>query len=477
MSSLKKNFAYQITYQMLIVILPLITSPYLSRVLGSQGLGEYSYSYSIAYYFSLFVLLGVNNHGTREIAKVKGDIKKTSEVFWAIYILQLIAGGGMLVLYAISQIFLREKNTLALIQSLYVISSILDINWLFFGLEKFKVTVTRNCIVKILTVFCIFIFVKSSKDVVIYTFIMAMSFLVSQMVLWPFTRGSIKYTKVSRQAILQNVKPLLILFIPVVAVSIFKYMDKIMLGAMYSKRELGLYDNTEKIVSIPTGVITAVGVVMLPRISNLLAKNSDHKAVMKYIQLSMSGSMMVASVMAFGLAGVSTTFSVWFWGEEFTRCGDLIKAIAVTVIFLSWANVIRTQYLIPQNKEQIFVNATIYGAIINFIINYVLIRQHGALGTVIGTVVAEFVVALYQTIKCRKELPILIYLKESVPYFVAGTIMYIGIQLVSKLVLNNFILLVIEVCVGILIYIVIMFVYFVFVKKVDPRNICELMRK
>lgn len=477
MVNLKKNFAYQIAYQILTIIFPLITSPYLSRVLGPEGLGEYSYTYSIAYYFSLFILLGVNNYGTREIAKVKDNTKERTAVFWSIYYVQFGAGIIIVTLYILTQMIFRQDSTLASVQLLYVLSAVLDINWLFFGLERFKVTVTRNCIVKIITVLAIFIFVQNNGDTTIYAVIMALGFLLSQLALWPFVKSVIVFKKIDRSTIVANIKPLLVLFVPVIAVSLFKYMDKIMLGAMYSKRELGLYDNTEKIMSIPTSVITAVGTVMLPRISYLIDKTDSESKIMKYINLSMSGSLMVGSALAFGMAAIADNFSIWFWGEEFACCGNLIKAISITVIFLSWANVIRTQYLIPYDKNSVFVRATIYGATINIIINTLLIKKYGAMGTVIGTVAAEFVVAFYQTIKCKKELPVLNYFIQCIPYISAGIVMYITITCVSFFDLANFPMLILQIVCGGFVYICLILIYIVYFKKITLKEIIKFVRR
>ena len=476
MVNLKKNFAYQIAYQILTIIFPLITSPYLSRVLGPEGLGEYSYTYSIAYYFSLFILLGVNNYGTREIAKVKDNKSERTVVFWSIYYVQFIAGIIIVTLYILTQMIFRQDSALASIQLLYVLSAVLDINWLFFGLERFKVTVTRNCIVKIITVLSIFIFVHDNGDTTAYAVIMALGFLLSQLVLWPFAKSEIVFKKIERATIVANIKPLLVLFVPVIAVSLFKYMDKIMLGAMYSKSELGLYDNTEKIMSIPTSVITAVGTVMLPRISYLLDKTDSESKIMKYIKLSMSGSLMVASALSFGTAAIADNFSIWFWGEEFASCGNLIKAISITVIFLSWANVIRTQYLIPYGKNSIFVKATIYGATINIIINILLIKKYGAMGTVIGTVVAEFVVAFYQTIKCRKDLPVWNYFIQCIPYISAGIVMYITITCVSLFNLASLPMLILQMVCGGLVYICLILIYIVGFKKITVKEIIKFVK-
>lgn len=474
MASLKKNFGYQIAYQILTVILPLITSPYLSRVIGSKGIGEYSFSYSVVYYFSLFVLLGVNNHGTRIIAKVREEKRQLSIEFWSVYFIQLFMGICTFLIYYVLCIFSNGDNLLAKIQILYLVSAVIDINWFFFGIENFKVTVIRNFIIKLSTVLLIFFCVKSPNDVWIYTFIMALSFLISQILLWPFLLRAISFIPLTEINIKKHIKPMLILFIPVVATSIFKYMDKIMLGIMCNKSELGLYDNSEKIMSIPLSLIVALGTVMLPRISNMISQNKK-KEINQYMYFSMICSMTASCALAFGLAAIGPTFAPFFWGNEFEQCGMLIRYIAVTIIFISWANVLRTQYLIPAEKDSIFVKATIYGAVINFVINYTLITPLGALGTVIGTVVAEFIVAFYQTIKCVKNIPIKKYLIDCFPFLIIGTVMYFVVILVSRVPINIFLLLILEIVTGGSVYVTLCYVYIRMVKKITIRNLIQII--
>ena len=156
---MKKNFIYNIIYQILILILPLITIPYVSRILGADGIGIYSYTYSIAYYFMLVAMLGLNNYGNRTIAKVRDDKEKLSKEFFGIYSLQLITSIIMVICYLLYVlIFDNSYKIIALIQILYVISTVFDINWFFFGIEKFKLTITRNTIIKVLSLVLIFIF-------------------------------------------------------------------------------------------------------------------------------------------------------------------------------------------------------------------------------------------------------------------------------------------------------------------------------
>jgi len=449
--------------------MPLITSPYLSRVIGAKGLGIYSYYYTIVYYFSLFILLGINNHGTREIAKVKEKDKRTLSItFWSIYIIQLFMGIIVFIIYFLSQIYLNF-NILSVVFLIYLFSAVIDVNWFFCGLEKFKITVTRNFIVKILTLISIFVFVHSENDVIAYSIIMSLGSLLSQILLWSFLKKEIKYISIKELNIRPNIRPILTLFIPVIAAGIFRYMDKIMLGMMCEKSELGFYDNSEKIMLIPTSMITALGTVMLPRITNLQLHNGQSK-IKEYISISLIGSIAIASAMSFGLAAVAPTFAPLFWGKEFVQCGVLIKWISITIVCIAWSNIFRTQYLIPYNKDTIFVKAVVYGAIINFIINFLLIPRYGAMGTVIGTVAAEFVLAFYQTIGCRRELPIKEYVKNTTPYLLFGFLMYLIVSSMNNLNLPAVWLILLEMSTGVLIYTLLIGAYLIIWKKFDYKN-------
>ena len=464
MSSVKKNFMYQVFYQILIVILPLITSPYISRVLGTGGVGEYSYAYSIVYYFSLFVLLGVNNYGTRTIAKMSRDKISLSKSFFSIYVIQIFMGIVVGFIYILTQVVFSDHNVLAKIQLLYLLSAVLDVNWLFFGLEKFKVTVSRNCIIKVITVMLIFVFVNDKNDLPIYTLIMAASALVSQLVLWTFAVREIKVVKVTIEEIKCHIKPLIGLFLPVMASSIFVYMDKIMLGLICDKSELGLYENSEKIMSVPLGVITALGTIMLPRISNMLV-NRENDKIRRYRDNSMLFSIIASAALAFGLSAISKEFAPWFWGADFEESGRLIQFISVNIIFISWADVVRTQYLLPNELENIFVRATVYGALINVVVNLMLIPSLGAFGTVIGTIAAQFVLTAYQNIRCRKVLPIKKYIKEAVPFWIIGMIMYLTVRMVAKVQINYGILIGLEIVSGGFVFLGLCLVYIYIIRK------------
>ena len=285
MSSIKKNFLYNSLYQILVMFIPLITTPYISRVLGAQGVGTYSYAYSIANYFVLFIMLGLNNYGNRTIARVRDNEKKLSKTFWSIYALQLFLGIIINIIYVGYSFFISSNIYISLSMFFYVLSATFDINWLFFGLEKFKLTIIRNTTIKILTTICIFWFVNTSKDIVVYCLIMTSGMLLSQLLLWPYVIKKIKVYRPNFQDISKHIKPNLILFITVIAVSLFNIMDKIMLGIMTTKVEVGFYESSQKIIAIPTALITSLGTVMLPRMSNMVEKNEEQSNKLIYISI------------------------------------------------------------------------------------------------------------------------------------------------------------------------------------------------
>lgn len=475
--SVKKNIIYNITYQILILFLPLVTTPYISRVIGAEGVGIYSYTYSIANYFILFAMLGLSNYGNRSIAAVRDDKTKLSETFFNIYGLQLVTTTTMVILYLVYTIFFVSDNLeIAYIQLVFIISTMLDINWLFFGLEQFKLAVVRNTIIKILTVLSIFIFVKDSNDLGIYTLIMALGTLVSQMMLWPFMKRYIIWIKPTFKGIRSHLKPNLILFVPVLAISIYKIMDKIMLGTLTSTMQVGYYENSEKIINIPTSIISALGVVMLPRMTNLIA-TGDSESFKKYIEISLKFVMFIAIGSTVGLIAISPNFIPLFLGDEFTNCIMVVSLLSVTVLFISWANVIRTQYLIPRKKDSIYIKSTLLGAGINVIANLIFIPSYGAVGAAIGTILAEASVALYQTFKVRKEVDISKYFVNSSLYIIPGICMYLCIIALRNTIENIVLTLLMQVILGGITYVILSGIVLCLVDKDIRSKISQLVYK
>lgn len=421
MSSVKTNIAYNFAYQVLILALPLVTAPYLSRVIGADGIGTYSYSYAIATYFVYIVMLGLNNYGNRTIAACASREERT-RVFWSIYAMQATCFVISGFVYALYSLIWAEKQLIALLQGLYVASSLLDINWFFFGVEQFKLTVIRNTIVKILTVVLIFLFVKSASDVALYVGIMGAGTLLSQAVLWPFLPKFVGLYRPKPREILSHVKPNAILFVSVIAISVYNTLSRIMLGAMAGTEAVGYFENAEKIVSVPTSLVSAVGTVMLPRTSALMARGK-HDEASAHIDRTMAYIMAFAGVVTFGIPCVADSFVMVFYGPGFAETAEILVVLCATVPLLAFGNVMRTQYLIPKGRDSVFLLSAVCGAIASVAVNFVLTPQFGAMGAACASVAAQATVLACQIVCVRRDFPVRRYVLLSVLFLAMGAIM------------------------------------------------------
>ena len=457
-NSIKKNLVYQMLYQLLILALPLLTSPYIARVIGAEGLGRYSYSYSIANYFVLFSMLGIQNYGSRVIAQTRDDHNELNRSFSNLLAIHVAVSILCLACYMLYFMMVKTDRILVLIQGAYVLSALFDISWFYFGLEEFKITVIQSTAVKIANAICIFTLVKDADDLWKYCALMAVGLLLGQMVLWVPLCKFVHMVRPCIHEVKKHIKPLFILFVPVVAISLYKCMDKIMLGVISSKEQLGFYENAERIINVPVSLIAAFGLVLLPRMSNLI-KNENRSIAGKYISVSMRYVMCLAIAFAFGMAGVGQVFAPVFWGGGFRQSGVLIMYLASTIPFLGFANVIRTQYLIPEEKDREYLISVIMGAVVNLGINWTLIPSLGAVGAAVGTIAAEITVCVIQTFFVRKKLNVGTYLKESIPFLGIGSLMFSAVYCVGQLG-ESLQTLLLQVASGIIVYAVGCCIYF-----------------
>ena len=426
-SNLKLNILYNIFYQVLILIVPLVTAPYVSRVLGSSGMGIYGYTYSVSMYFVLFSMLGVLNYGNREISQVRENKEQASKTFWGIYSVQLFMGIAMTIFYLIYVLLLSKDNQLvAALQVFYILSGVLDISWFYFGIERFRLTTTVSAINKLITAL-VFLFVQSREDVYIYTLIIAIGYLSNNIIYWFMLRKYISFRPVSYQESKKHIRPLLVLFMPVIAVSVYKYMSKVMLGLMVDINEVAIFEAAEKFINLPVGVIAAIGTVMLSRITNMMA-HADKDNIRYYNYVSMLVVMFLSIGMSFGLGGIGQVFIPFFYGSDFVQSTNVLLVLLPSIMFVSWANVVRTQYLLPSKKDKFYCLSVSLGAVVNLIINLLLIPQYGAVGAAVATTITEFSVCLLQSYFSRKQMAFGSYLANVLPIFCIGILMTVGMQ-------------------------------------------------
>ncbi len=423
-NNVKSNFIFNAIYQLTNILVPLVTLPYLSRVLHAEGLGEYSFAYSVAYYFYLFIRLGLHNYGNRTIAYVKDDSQELSKKFCEIYAFQAFMGLVMTAVYLCYTALWAPRKELAIIFVLYVLSGGIDITWALYGLEEFKVTSIRDALIKIFTALAIFIFVKNSDDVWKYALIYSMGFLITQVIVIPIIIKKIRLIRPDISGVISHIKPNFILFLPTIAVSVYKTMDKIMLGAMASETELGYYHGCENIISVPLALITALGTVMLPRMSNMISNNEDKEKLEMVFAKSISFAMFVSSSMCMGIMAVAKEFVPIFYGAGFDKCVYIFYIVLPSCIFLAFANVIRTQFILPRKRDTLFVVSLFSGAAVNLLLNTLLIPKYAAIGASIGTLAAEIVVCVLQSAYVFKEANIGRNIINSTHFMIAGGVMF-----------------------------------------------------
>lgn len=420
-----KNYIYNVGYQVLVLIIPLITVPYVSRVLGPTGVGINSYTSSIATYFVLVGSLGLNMYGIRTIAFVRDDKYKLSKCFWELMILRCITLGVSIICYLIYiDNFNNQYRIFFLGQFFLLTAAVFDISWFFMGLEDFKKTVIRNTIVKIFSLIMIFVFVKSKEDVFVYILILNVSTTLGNVTFWPYLKSIIIKVPTNELSLKKHLKPSIQLFIPQIALQIYLVLNKTMLGSLESIESAGYFENSDRLIKIVLSIVTASGIVMSPRVSNSFIKGEVDK-VKRYLTLSLDFSTAISIPCMFGLMAIAKPFAPIFFGSEFSGIDKLIVILSPIIVLIAWSNTIGNQYLLPTSMLSTFTNSILFGTLINFIFNLVLIPSIGVLGAGIATVISELIITIIQIYSIRKELSISSISKNISKYILAGLLMYI----------------------------------------------------
>lgn len=448
-----KNYLYNVGYQLLVLFAPLVTVPYVSRVLGAHGVGINSYTNSWVTFFLLLGQMGIALYGNREIAYNRNNKETRSRIFWEIEVLQFMTIMFAYILFVIFLYFFAHGyREFFLIQSLLIIAGGLDVSWYFMGMEDFKKTVLRNMIIKVLSIALIFTLVKTPDDLDIYILLLAMSQVVGNLTLWPYLKSSLQFIKIKTLKPLKHFYPSLLLFIPTITSQVYLVVNRIMLGRLADTVAVGQFDYADKIVKIVLAVVTATGSVMLPHIANKFA-NGDVRGIRQSLYNSFDFVTSMAVPMMFGLAAVSNKFAPWFLGSDFGATGKIIFIETPIIVFIAWSNVSGTQYLMPVNRVKEFTASVTIGAVVNVILNIFLIESYGANGAALATTVSEFVVAATQIYFIRTTIRRRELFKNLWKYFLSGAIMSIVVYRFSSIMNMSIQNLVLQVIVGAMIYV------------------------
>jgi O-antigen/teichoic acid export membrane protein len=467
-----KNFLYNASYQVFVLLVPLLTTPYLARTLGPEGVGINSYTNSIIQYFVLFGCIGTNIYGNRKIAFIRDNKEKLSQTFWEILFLRfllLLVGYGF---FLIMLLYVTPSYRIYyLAQSLTIIGTMLDISWLFMGIEKFNVTVIKNFIVKVVTLVSIFVFVKSFADLSIYILIISLSNVFGNLSMFPSVKGCVYGPDWRNVHLLKHLKVSIMLFIPEVATQIYLVLNKTMLGSIVSVESSGYYDQSDKIVKIVLALATATGTVMLPHVANAFAKG-EVKKTKEYLYDSFALVTMMSIPMCFGIIGVSSKLVPLFFSSKFIVVDSLLEVESVVIILIAWSNAIGVQYLLPTNQTKKYTTSVILGAVVNIIMNIPLIFMFNTLGAIIATVISEISVTGYQLYAIRDEVSYKCLFADTYKYLFAGIIMFIAVYVLNMWLPVTWLALALEMAFGAILYILIIFLW-----KANVFTIIDKLRR
>lgn len=450
---LKSNLFYQILFQLFKIIIPFITTPIISRNLGISSTGIYSYCHSIVQVFMFFSMLGISTYGTRIIARDFSNIDKMKRDFWNVFCIETVASVISIFIYLVfTLLFNRLYFVCAMIFVIELIGSLLDINWFYFGLEKFKMTAMRNMIFRIISCIAIVIFIRKPSDLYKYCIITSLEVFFCNSILWIHITKKVGLPKIYLNDIKKHLKPILILFIPVVAATIFKYIDKIMLGLFGLIREVGFYEYIDKINNIPIAFILAFGTTLMPFICKVF-ESGNIKKTKKYLDISIQIVMFFSIGFAFGLLFIAKDFIPLFLGENYSVIIIYFNIAVFTIPTFAWRDTLKAQYLIPLGLEKINVMAMLAGSIINIVFNLILIPYLGLMGALIATLGSEIVTCFIQTYFIWDKICLNKYLKSIVCFVISGLIMnFSGVFLIY--INNCFAIIAAKLVLGGIIYIV-----------------------
>lgn len=451
--SVKKNFLYSIIYQILNVLTPFITAPYVSRVLGAEGIGIQSYTASVQQYFLMFAVLGTLSYGAREISMNRHDPYKRSKLFWEIELMVITTTTVALLGWFWLIFFTTKYRIYYMVLTIGIIASVFDISWFFNGMEQFKITVIRNSIFKILGILCLFIFIKSNKDLLLYIFIVAVSNLISNFSLWPYMKRYLIKVNPKKLELKKHFKETLIYFVPTIATSVYTVLDKTLLGLITSDvTQNGYYQQAEKIINLAKSIVfTSINAVVGVRNSYLFAEKQFDE-IHQRIKTSFEFIFFMGFGCCFGIMGVAKSFVPMFFGPGYDPVVGLLYIFCPIIVIIGISNCLGSQYYTPCGKRKQSANYLIVGAVVNLYLNLLFISRFGAYGAAVASVIAETVITVLYVKFSDGYGNIKLLIDTGAKKLIAGIGMFVVVYLMNNIQVNSLVLVVAQVMVGAVVY-------------------------
>ena len=452
-----KNFRFNFIYQIMLLVLPVVTTPYISRILGVDNIGIYSFTASVCSYFVIAITFGFHIFGQREIAKNHNDKKKCSVIFYKIQIEKLIVSVFVISTYLIFLFFQKEYSYFYLIQVISLIAVFFDISYFYQGLELYSITVVLNGIIRLTGILLIFVLIRTKDDLGLYIFISCVTVLLGNISLWFYLPKYIETVLFHDINIFRNFKDIVILFIPIISIQLYFNIDKTMLGLFTDgPTENGYYEQAIKIIRIGQTVITSIGGVLISSISRMISDSKD-ELIKETVQGAVQLGLFIAVPMVFGLLAISDIFVPIFFGDGYNQVSLLLKILSPIIFFSAISNIAGNGVLIPTNKHKYVSLAATIGAILNIVLNIFFISKWYAVGAGIASVIAEFMVLVIQYFYAKEYFDTNIIIKYSLKCFISSLIMFVILLCLKKYLydyLTSGFLMIILIGIGVIIYLV-----------------------
>lgn len=457
-NNLTKNYIFNLIYQTVSIVIPLIVTPYVSRVLTPSGIGTYSYLFSIVYYFVLLAVNGTSFYANREIGSVQNDVSKRSKKFWEILIARGFFTLISLICGAFVCCFINEDKTLFLILLINVVCVAVDVSWLFQGVENFGVVSIINTVLKIISVLLVFLLVKDKDDICLYALIMSLSTLIANISMWPWL---VRYIKIfDKLNIKCHIKPILKLFIPIISASIYTTMNKTIIGWFASDSlENGYYEQADKIVKLCVTIVVTFGVAIIPRVA-FCFKNKEFRELHELIYKDYEQLWILGIPMCIGLICISSQFVPFFFGAGYEKTIIILRFLSPIIILSGFNSITTDHFLVPIYKSGIVTIILAIGAIIGFIASMILVPEYYAVGAALASVITEFilVVVFVGYLKKNNLLNVKKIFMLALKPLIAGIVMLGFFALLNVFMSENIMNLFIEIIVSMCVYLLSLYI-------------------
>lgn len=398
-----KNYLYNVSYQIVMTILPVATIPYLTRVLGASNLGVARYMESVVQMLSVFGLLGLVWYANRAVACDRGDGRRLSLCFWEIFLLRLVLMGATFFVFFLITAG-SEYRDLYMIFGFYLAGTFLDTSWFFTGIEDMKPVVLRNYVVRIVSTVLLFVLVRDRGDLEIYLWLTCLTVFANSAAIAPFLRSRLERVPFSQIHVARHLLPALALFLPQAASQIYVQCDKVLIRHLLRDPSyISFYTENEKIAKMPVVLATALSTVLMPRIAYEFSRGKGDSVVF-YIRKAFLCTVFVLAPCCAGLWAVAPSFVPLFLGAEFAQTYTILRLFCPVMLFIGCSNVTGIQYLVALGRTRELTVSYVTAALVNLGLDLLLIPRIGVYGAIAGTVTAELLVFLIQYLYMRKDL-------------------------------------------------------------------------